>query len=382
MKIIIASLLPPGNSSGTEKFIKILYTELKTKNIDVFLSNRNFNLGIVNYLLRLSSRIVYKCCPNNIWLGWDLVYSTISVGINIVLVKFRKRTITIIHAQDIFAACIALWISRYFKCFLILNVHFNESVAEEFIENRLLKRDGLLHKTVDCIERCVLQKADHVVFVSEFMRQNLLNKYRIKSHSLIYNGSEKVSRHNDDIDEPRGKNILLNIGTLEKRKNQIYLIEMFACLLKKNNNYELWLIGEGVDYENLKTVASAKGISSSVRFFGKTDNVYGYLLKTFLYLHAALKENFSFVLLEAQSFGIPIIAPPVGGIPELVKEGYNGYLLKTDEENICNWISTIENIATHERLYLDLSKNSKVLFDRNFTKEIMIDRYIDLYKNI
>ena len=175
---------------------------------------------------------------------------------------------------------------------------------------------------------------------------------------------------------------LLNIGTLEKRKNQIFLIEMFSELLKINKNYELWLIGGGEDSNKLKEAVDKKHIYSNVFFLGKVENVYEYLSRTFLYLHSALMEALGIALLEAQSFGIPIIAPPVGGIPELVKDGFNGYLLNTNEDNIPNWVNKIEELAKNRSLYVELSKNSIFTFENNFTKEIMINKYLEIHNSI
>ena len=382
MKIIIASLLSPGNSSGTERFIEILYTELKTKNIDVYLANRQFKNKIINYIIRFPGRILHKFCKKYIWLSWDLLYSTISVGVKILFIKIQVKTITVIHAQDIFAGYIALVLKLLFNYRLILTVHFNESVATEFIENKLMKRNGLLNKTIDYLEKNVLQKADHIVFVSDFMCKSLLKKYSIKDYSVIYNGTKRKNKITEKILENEGKKILLNIGTLEKRKNQIFLIEMFSELLKINKNYELWLIGGGEDSNKLKEAVDKKNIYSNVFFLGKVENVYEYLSRTFLYLHSALMEALGIALLEAQSFGIPIIAPPVGGIPELVKDGFNGYLLNTNEDNIPNWVNKIEELAKNRSLYVELSKNSIFTFENNFTKEIMINKYLEIHNSI
>jgi glycosyltransferase involved in cell wall biosynthesis len=204
----------------------------------------------------------------------------------------------------------------------------------------------------------------------------------MRDYSVIYNGTKRESKIRGKILENERKKILLNIGTLEKRKNQIFLIEMFSELLKMNINYELWLIGGGEDGEKLKEAVDKKNIYSNVFFLGKVENVNEYLSKTFMYLHAALIENFSVALLEAQSFGIPIIAPPVGGIPELVKDGFNGYLLNTNEENIPNWVNKIEELAKNRSVYVELSKNSSFTFENNFTKEIMIKQYLGIYKSV
>lgn len=382
MNIIIASLLPPGNSSGSEKFIKILYTELKTKKIDVYLANRQFENKIINYIIRLPGRILNRLFKKSIWLGWDLFYSTLLVGIKIFLIKMQKKGNIVIHAQDIFACYIALILKPLFNYRIILTVHFNESVAAEFIENKLIKRNGWLHKIIGCIEKNILQKTDHIVFVSDFMYQSLSEKYSMKNYSVIYNGTNNRNKITDKIFENGSNKILLNIGTLEKRKNQIFLLEMFSQLLEKNNEYELWLIGGGLDQKRLTEISERLNISSKIRFCGKVEEVNEYLSKTFLYLHSALIENFPLSLLEAQSCGIPVIAPPVGGIPELVKDGLNGYLLDTSKENIPKWINKIEELSKNKSLYHKLSDNSISNYKNNFTTDIMIKKYLEMYKSI
>ncbi|WP_419836069.1 glycosyltransferase [Endozoicomonas atrinae] len=106
-------------------------------------------------------------------------------------------------------------------------------------------------------------------------------------------------------------------------------------------------------------------------FSSKKDKIYS---RKDILVMPSLSEGFPFVMLEAASYGVPIIATDVGGISDFVEHGVNGYLVSANNFNQIN--DYIFNLAinSHERKKMGLQARMKL--ERSFTKEKMIDSTI------
>jgi len=80
------------------------------------------------------------------------------------------------------------------------------------------------------------------------------------------------------------------------------------------------------------------------------------------------------VILESFSFGVPVIASNVGGIPEIVKENYNGFLFES--ENVNQLIEKIEFIEKNPKIILEISKNCVKTIEEKFLPEHMLERIL------
>ncbi len=95
---------------------------------------------------------------------------------------------------------------------------------------------------------------------------------------------------------------------------------------------ELWLIGDGAGMPAVKTVLSDHIAAGRVRHWGLRTDVAALLPKTDAVLVTSAAESFSLVSLEAMACGVPVVAPRVGGVPELVRHGRTGYLFDPGDE--------------------------------------------------
>jgi glycosyltransferase involved in cell wall biosynthesis len=123
---------------------------------------------------------------------------------------------------------------------------------------------------------------------------------------------------------------LINIGTLEPRKNQVYLIEILAAAKRRGVRLTLTLVGDGPDRSALERAATTHGVSDAVRFAGFVHNGASLLPRHRAYVHAARIENLPLSLVEALAAGRPVFCPAVGGIPEVFSDGIEGAYMPLD----------------------------------------------------
>ena len=193
------------------------------------------------------------------------------------------------------------------------------------------------------------------IFVSRYLYDNSsLNSHR---KELVYNAlspeftfrAEKFTR----IGLPG--NILM-ICSLRIYKGVFEFVEIATCLSK----YKFTLVVNGTDDE---IVSFFKGVAlpENLEIFSSKSDVHPYYEKAYLVLNLSIPtlwvETFGLTVLEAMTYGIPVIVPEVGGISELVDNGVEGF--RVDARNKELLISKIRQLCSDKKEYMQFSANAK-----------------------
>lgn len=256
---------------------------------------------------------------------------------------FQDNERCIIYAQCPPSAHAALSTRRSRHQVVVMAVHFNLSQADEWAEKKLIVMGGKLHQSICRFEKEILPQLDALVFVSDFMRQALLARI-----PEIRNVPSIVLPNfvpDPPVEKPEALHTdLITIGSLEPRKNQRYLLEIIAAAKKKGAMLGLSIVGDGPDRVMLEDYARQLKINDCVKFLGFVENAPQLLRHHRAYIHSATMENMPLTLIEAISYGVPVFAAPVGGIPEIFTDGVEGRMLSLFDADrsadiILEWIS-------------------------------------------
>ncbi|MBW8370390.1 MAG: glycosyltransferase [Thiobacillus sp.] len=209
---------------------------------------------------------------------------------------------------------------------VVMVAHFNISQADEWAGKGLIPDGGRLYRAIQAAEAKVLPRLDGLVFVSDFMRRELVG--RIPAITKV--AAAVVPNFLSDPGMPEANTALadlINIGTLEPRKNQQYLLDIVAALRELGQPLTLTLVGDGPDRRALEDKARALEIDDLVRFAGYLGNAAEHIGRHRAYIHVATLESFGITLIEAMARGRPVFAAPVGGIPEVLGDSAAGLAL-------------------------------------------------------
>jgi glycosyltransferase involved in cell wall biosynthesis len=124
------------------------------------------------------------------------------------------------------------------------------------------------------------------------------------------------------------------VAQLIERKGHRYLIEAAPEVLEKCPQARFVFFGKGPLREELENLCREKGIADKVRFAGFRDDLPRILPCLDLVVHPATMEGLGVSLLQAAAVGVPIVASGVGGIPEIVRNGKNGFLVRPREAQL------------------------------------------------
>lgn len=210
------------------------------------------------------------------------------------------------------------------------------------------------------------RKANKIIAISHNTKQDIIDLLQIPEEKIVVIHSA-VGEEYKSIDDKEaikkikakyqtGEQFILDVGTLEPRKNLQFLVRAFNLALKKSGlNCNLVLTGKkGWYYEGLFSLVKELKLEKRVIFAGYVPDEDLPLLYNAadLFAFPSLYEGFGFPPLEALSCGKPVIAANNSSIPEVV--GNAGVLLDIEREEI--WAKEIVNILTNEKLAQDLSK--------------------------
>ena len=167
------------------------------------------------------------------------------------------------------------------------------------------------------------------------MKEKLENQgfrnFKILPH--FYKQDNKLKNEKFQISK---NNTLLFIAELTKEKGCNTLLKAFFKVSKILPNIKLIIIGDGPERINLINQAKKLNIIRKISFTGnvKREKLINFYKSTnILIVPSIWMENSGLVIIEAMSFGIPIIACNVGGIPSLIQDGINGYLFKPGDKH-------------------------------------------------
>lgn len=304
------------------------------------------------------------------------------VALRRALVKhLRGNPVDVLIAQCPVTAHAALVVRQKLKMNfrVALVAHFNHSEAEEYRKSGDLPCEKSYQRMLE-YEAAVLHDVDQVIYVSDWARRIVENERNIhpRATSVIYNGIPELAKQPTLEREAIGLSprdlVLINVGTLEPRKNQIGLLDLFEKIVEKHPNAKLLLVGEGHQRNQIEQTIAQKNLSQKVRLLGSRSDVSELLALSDLYLHYAKLENCPVVLLECARAGLAFAAVSAGGIPELQRE--MGVGLSLDPENLDRSLATLEPILGYAAERNVLGRRARTAFAEKFTTDAMARAYV------
>jgi len=229
-------------------------------------------------------------------------------------------------------------------------------------------------ETKSLFNRISYKLSNTIVTVSQSVMNSLPKKSRKKA-LVIYNGIE--SRYPSR--KPKGDSLihLTTIANIAKYKGidlVLKAISEFPRDLQKKIVYHIvGAIKDTAYYEELKGLYNSLNCEFNIKYEGQQDDVYKYLNRSDIFILPSREEGFGLVLLEAMDCSLPIIGSTVGGIPEIIKDGYNGFLFEKNKHDDLEGKlkSLIENPALREKF----AANSKTRL-KYFSIDQTVQKYL------
>ncbi|WP_422123402.1 N-acetyl-alpha-D-glucosaminyl L-malate synthase BshA [Planococcus sp. X10-3] len=232
-----------------------------------------------------------------------------------------------------------------------------------------------------------IEKSDIVTAVSDSLRDQTYEMIEPKQQiETVYNFVDERDYHVKDtgsLKEELGINpdekVVIHVSNFRKVKRVGDVVDTFSRI-RNSVNSKLLLVGDGPEISGIQQQVRDLEMEEDVLFLGKRDNLSELYNISDLKLLLSEKEAFGLVMLEAMACGVPGIGTNVGGIPEVIEPGQNGYLVELgDTEQASKYgveILTDKTLAAHLRAGAIDTVTSK------FHSSRILKEYEDLYERL
>lgn len=231
-------------------------------------------------------------------------------------------------------------------------------------------RKSLVYRFATCIS-----------FVSNYAQKDFVNTYfKPKVSVIFYNGMEKKegSRHLPSQEIRR----VCCVARLDISKGQDILIKAFKQVTEKVKEATLILIGDGPNKEYLVNLCSKLQLESFVTFEGSISpsEVIDGLRDAYISVLPSRMDNCPFAIIESIGLGIPVIASNVGGIPEIIRDGVDGFLIPPENTNAL--AEKIILLLSNSALAKQMSINAHQRFEEEFELTKIINQQADWFEDL
>ncbi|MCL1925053.1 MAG: polysaccharide pyruvyl transferase CsaB [Defluviitaleaceae bacterium] len=313
--------------------------------------------------------------------------------INPLVSHIKKENYDIIHAHGARANFIAMFLRPFIDKPIVTTIHSDYNL--DFTENIYKKY------VYTSLNKVSLSFADYYIAVSNNFKQMLVERnYESNKIFTVYNTidfeqkpeieneqnffktfphtvREKIKKETSASTPPNTVGI---IGRFDKVKGHEIFIKAAAIVLKYEPNTIFLLAGEGPEEQNLKKLAKNLNIEKNIIFLGFVEDIFSFINVININVLTSYSESFPYVLLEGALLKKPTISTAVGGVTDLIKENKTGMLANPgDYKQIAKKIiALIKNKPHAEKLGKNLFEHAS----KNFSKESMKRRHIEIYEEI
>jgi len=163
---------------------------------------------------------------------------------------------------------------------------------------------------------------------SEEIRQSLTRRYSIPENKLKIIPNPVIATPVTKSDHPRNKNKLLMIARLATEKGILRMLEVMKSLPA---DYSLDIAGDGPLKQKVIEEIKALNLQNRVNLLGVVKNVQQLIADHSLMVLSSFTEGFPNVVLEALSVGVPVVSFKVSGVPALITNDFNGYIVEQND---------------------------------------------------
>jgi glycosyltransferase involved in cell wall biosynthesis len=240
----------------------------------------------------------------------------------------RREGVAVWHGHDYKSNALGLLLRRFWPMRLVTTVH-------GWVKHT--RRTPLYYR----VDRFCLPRYERVVAVSPDLYEASVAAGVTRDRCvLIENGidADEYRRRTPSTDAkrrtglPPGRLVVGAVGRLSEEKGFDVLIRASEPLWREGLDFELWIVGTGVERQRLEKLIANSGRGDRVRLLGYRADMIDLYHAMDVFALSSLREGLPNVVLEALALEVPVLATRVAGVPRLVRDGVEGLLAEPGDE--------------------------------------------------
>lgn len=241
----------------------------------------------------------------------------------------------------------------------------------------------------EAIERTVHRYCvDSIIAVSSQIESKFKAEGEVSRVTCVRNGIDLEGksvqtdrwRTRKDLGVDAGTCLIGTVGRITPVKGIPYLLEAARILLRQGANVKVLVVGDGSIRQDLMTQTRDLGVSENVVFLGHREDTDELLQALDIFVLPSLSEGIPMALLEAMAASRAVVASRVGGIPEIVEDGFEGFLVEPMDVN--SLAEKCRRLIESPDVARKMGEQARKRVERDFSATAMADRVALVYKEL
>lgn len=223
----------------------------------------------------------------------------------------------------------------------------------------------------------ILNMCDKIIVLSEEWYNYFKKIIDSKKIVIIYNSIIMPKDFKKNIDT----NQFLFLGRIGSRKGIYDLIDVFESIAAKYPEAKLYIGGDG-EINKLNKIIIEKNLKNNIEYIGWVtgEKKEQYLKRASFYILPSYNEGMPMSVLEAMAYKNVTISTNVGGIPRIIQNEENGIIINSgDKDSMQKYLI---RLIEDKQLRNKLSKNARKTIEEKFNIEMVIEKLMEIYKNV
>ena len=233
----------------------------------------------------------------------------------------------------------------------------------------------------------MIDNADGIIVVSEYMKEYFLSKFQIDKNKIcvIPPGGKILYSNFEEINQIRFKlKKIIYSGLVNPREHVDLFVKSIPFIQEKNPQVEFYLSDKGESLKEIKNICASLNINPKFAWHESLDNARKLIKFSYLGILPSVNDiprklGTPLKLFEYLSNGIPIVANDIGSWCEIIKENKIGILTDDEPKKFGN---EINSIIEDKNLYLTMQKNIFKLLQKNYSWKNHVQTLLPFYRKL
>ncbi|HZL56198.1 MAG TPA: N-acetyl-alpha-D-glucosaminyl L-malate synthase BshA [Bryobacteraceae bacterium] len=236
------------------------------------------------------------------------------------------------------------------------------------------------------ITKFSIEQSDGITAISDDLRRHTLEVFEVPNEIRVIHNFVNCTTYAPDPERrgierfaPEGEKLLIHLSNFRPVKRVQDCIRVLAEA-RRHVNARLLMVGDGPERGLAEHLAAQLGVGRYVEFLGKQNGVERLIRLADVLLMPSEMESFGLAALEAMACGVPAVGTRVGGVPELITDGEDGFLEKVGD--IAGQARRVVELLSDDTLHERMAVAARKTASSRFCTEKIIPRYEEYYEAV
>jgi N-acetyl-alpha-D-glucosaminyl L-malate synthase BshA len=236
------------------------------------------------------------------------------------------------------------------------------------------------------ITKFSIEQSDGITAISEDLRRHTVEVFGVENEIRVIHNFVNCETYKPDPERSgaaqfarHGEKLLIHLSNFRPVKRVLDCIRILAEV-RKHADVRLLMVGDGPERGPAEHLAWTLGVKDHVDFLGKQDHVERLIRLAHVILMPSEMESFGLAALEAMACGVPAVSTQVGGVPELITDGVDGFL--ENPGDIPRLAARVTELVTDAPLHARMAIAARRTASTRFCSDKIIPQYEAYYKEI